>query len=105
MGLFAKYNALLQSRPLSTKIITSGFISAIGDLISQYTENHLKRKDDIKNNKTPSESTYNWKRTRTFFLWGSVVIAPFLHVAYAKVFPYLVPELTTVGAMKKLALD
>ena len=65
----------------------------------------MKHKEEIKNNKTITANTYDWKRTRTFFLWGAVVIAPFLHLAYAKVFPYLVPELTKVGAMKKLVLD
>ena len=50
MELFAKYNALLKSRPLSTKIVTSGVISAIGDLISQNIENHMKQQKEIKNN-------------------------------------------------------
>ena len=65
----------------------------------------MKRQDQVKNNKPVTENTYDLKRTRTFFLWGAVVVAPVLHLAYSKVFPYLVPELTKVGAVKKLVLN
>ena len=103
--MFARYSFLLEKRPITTKVITSGCISALGDLICQYTESHLKIKNETNTNNKESSLKIDWKRNRTFLLWGAVVIAPFLHVAYAKVFPYLVPELTTLGAMKKLALD
>ena len=56
-------------------------------------------------NQETSKLEINWKRTRTFFLWGAVFIAPLLHVAYAKVFPYLIPEMTTIAALKKVSLD
>jgi hypothetical protein len=36
---------------------------------------------------------------------GTFFIAPILHVSYSKILPYLVPEATAVGALKKLALD
>ena len=36
---------------------------------------------------------------------GTFYVAPILHVSYSKVLPYLVPEATAVGAVKKLAID
>ena len=42
---------------------------------------------------------------KSFFLWGSIIIAPILHFSYAKIFPIIVPELTKKGALKKLVLD
>ena len=42
---------------------------------------------------------------KSFFLWGSIVIAPILQFSYAKIFPIIIPELTKKGALKKLVLD
>lgn len=36
---------------------------------------------------------------------GTFYIAPILHVSYSKILPRLVPELTAVGAVKKLLID
>jgi hypothetical protein len=36
---------------------------------------------------------------------GTFYVAPILHVSYSKILPYLVPELTATGALKKLAVD
>ena len=65
----------------------------------------MKRNHEVNSNIKDKLFKIDWKRSKAFFLWGAVVNAPFLHVAYSKVFPYLVPELTTIGAMKKLVLD
>jgi protein Mpv17 len=48
---------------------------------------------------------YNFDRTKTFFIMGTLYVAPILHVSYSKILPALVPEATAVGALKKLALD
>ena len=48
---------------------------------------------------------YNFNRTKTFFMMGTLYVAPILHVSYSKILPALVPEVTAVGALKKLALD
>ena len=45
------------------------------------------------------------KRTRTFFVIGTFYVAPILHISYSKVLPWLVPETSAVGAIKKLAID
>ena len=44
-------------------------------------------------------------RTRTFFIMGTFYVAPILHVMYSRVLPALVPEVTAVGAVKKLLID
>ena len=94
MSIFAKYNHYLSVRPLTTKILTSGTICAFGDVLCQAIENRQKK-----------TFTFDVKRVRTFFLWGALVVAPTLHLCYARIFPWLVPELTMVGGMKKLFLD
>ena len=48
---------------------------------------------------------FNFTRTRTFFIMGTFFVAPILHVSYSKILPRLVPEVTPIGAIKKLALD
>ena len=52
-----------------------------------------------------TKHTFNFNRTKTFFIMGTFYVAPILHVSYSKILPYLVPELTATGALKKLALD
>lgn len=51
------------------------------------------------------KKAYNFERTKTFFMMGTFYVAPILHMSYSKILPYLVPELTAAGALKKLALD
>jgi Mpv17 / PMP22 family len=36
---------------------------------------------------------------------GTFFVAPILHTLYSKILPRLVPELTSTGALKKLAID
>ncbi|CDW91795.1 mpv17 pmp22 family protein [Stylonychia lemnae] len=94
ISISERYNYHLSTRPLVTKMITSGAIGAFGDLLCQTFENRTKK-----------EKSYNLQRTKSFFLTGTFFIAPLLHLSYSIVLPRLVPELTTVGAIKKLALD
>ena len=94
MNILAKYNNSLKARPLLTKVVTSGVIYTLGDLLCQVSENYSKK-----------ETTYNVTRMRTFFLWGALIVAPMLHISYTRLYPWLVPELTTKGAFKKLAID
>ena len=37
---------------------------------------------------------YNFDRTKTFFIMGTLYVAPILHVSYSKILPALVPEAT-----------
>ncbi len=52
-----------------------------------------------------AKHSFNFNRTKTFFIMGTFYVAPILHVSYSKILPYLVPEITATGALKKLALD
>jgi hypothetical protein len=60
---------------------------------------------DTKKDKTTKQAGYNFGRTRTFFIIGTLYVAPILHVLYSRILPALVPELSTVGAIKKLLVD
>ena len=105
MNILAKYNYYLAKRPLATKMITSGCIGAFGDVLCQSMEKckqfYFKNMLDYSKEAKP----YNFNRSKTFFLVGTFFIAPILHVNYSKILPYLVPEISAVGALKKLAFD
>ena len=40
-GILASYNRMLIKRPLSTKMLTSGAICSMGDLMCQYLEHSI----------------------------------------------------------------
>jgi protein Mpv17 len=61
--------------------------------IIEFTKDGVEKKD------------YNFSRTKTFFIMGTFYVAPILHVSYSKILPALVPEVSAVGAVKKLAID
>ncbi len=65
----------------------------INFIIIEFTKEGVEKKD------------YNFNRTKTFFVMGTFYVAPILHVSYSKILPALVPEVSAVGAVKKLALD
>ena len=66
---------------------------SINFIIIEFTKEGVEKKD------------YNFNRTKTFFVMGTFYVAPILHVSYSKILPALVPEVSAVGAVKKLALD
>ena len=66
---------MLTTRPLITKVVTSGLLSGFGDLMCQKFEG----------------KGLCFKRTATFAAVGSMYIGPLLHVNYSKVLPFLVP--------------
>lgn len=66
---------------------------SINFIIIEFTKEGVEKKD------------YNFNRTKTFFVMGTFYVAPILHVSYSKILPALVPEVSPVGAVKKLALD
>ena len=55
--------------------------------------------------KAEERKPFNFKRTQTFFIMGTFFVAPILHTMYSKILPRLVPEVTSTGALKKLAID
>lgn len=62
-------------------------------IVIEFTKQGVEKKD------------YNFNRTKTFFVMGTFYVAPILHVSYSKILPSLVPEVSAVGAVKKLAID
>lgn len=66
---WAKYLALLESRPLATKIATGGAIAGIGDINCQIF--------------LEPGHPFSVKRAATFTFIGGVFISPILHVWYA----------------------
>ena len=82
MILVHKYNSLLKTSPLSTRIITAFGIALSGDALSQYIESQLQKVDFFNH--------FNVKRSLNLALYGSLVFTPFLHHWYiflAKKFP------------------
>ncbi len=91
------YNSALTARPLLTKMATSGVISFFGDMLCQKIEGQFLKKK--------TEDGFNWHRAYVFTTIGTFYVAPVLHVHYSYVLPYLVPTVTTTGALLKLAFD
>ena len=79
--IIAKYNNAIDKRPLLTKIISAVIVFGIGDYLCQEMENRV-----LKLNKS-----INWTRV---FKQGSfgIVVAPYVHIQFCKVVPYLFPE-------------
>jgi hypothetical protein len=84
------YMELLNSRPLLTKAVTSGVITAAGDIGCQIVVE--------KNDK------FNFKRFFMFSGLGMVLVGPALHVWYGALNKFI-PAQTTAGAIYRLALD
>lgn len=64
---WTKYNALLETHPLATKIVTGGAIAGIGDINCQlFLES----------------GEFNVKRAAIFTFLGGAFISPILHVWY-----------------------
>eukprot|EP00347_Sterkiella_histriomuscorum_P009534 403340840 len=96
MNILVKYNQCLQKRPLVTKMITSGALGGIGDVLCQYMEQKYKL----------SESKgWNWQRTSNFMMMGCFFSAPILHIHFSKLLPLIAPLQTRAHAFKKLFVD
>lgn len=76
---FAAYNRLLERSPLKTKSITSGFMSGLGDIISQRGEHHQKTKTATQEEKDKTPFKVDWKRTGVMFVFGTFVAGPMYH--------------------------
>ena len=112
----AWYSAKLESHPFATKCITSGIISASGDLLCQYLvhRNRLAAQEDLNQESTggPAEEKQaeprtfapDWYRTGRFGVLGFFLVAPVVHLWYARLMRYF-PG-TNVGAvLKRTATD
>uniref|UniRef100_A0A7S3FWA6 Mpv17-like protein n=1 Tax=Strombidium rassoulzadegani TaxID=1082188 RepID=A0A7S3FWA6_9SPIT len=94
---FNWYSLKLETNPLLTKSLTCGALNMVGDTLSQTLEKRVKPEK--------REKGFDFKRNLIFGAIGSFYIAPLLHVHYSKFLPYVVPDGTKYGALKKLAID
>ncbi|KAG7389541.1 hypothetical protein PHYPSEUDO_010186 [Phytophthora pseudosyringae] len=87
------YASLLETHPLSTKIVTGGAIAGLGDVGCQLV---LEGED--------GELKLDVKRTAIFTLLGGLLISPVLHVWYGFLSARL-PGVSAGAVAKRLALD
>ena len=88
------YNKCLSSRPLLTKAISGCFVFALGDYLCQKVENHYIFH-------TPN-AQIKWKRVLKQASFGFVV-APYLHLQYNILVPWLFPEALRFSTAKAVA--
>ncbi|CEG43834.1 peroxisomal membrane mpv17 pmp22-like protein [Plasmopara halstedii] len=91
--LWNTYASLLETHPISTKIVTGGTIAGLGDVGCQL----FLESDD-------GHAKLDIKRTAIFTFLGGVVISPILHVWYRFLGSRL-PGVSTAAITKRLALD
>ncbi len=92
MFLVKRYGDLLDKRPLITKTITSFITFGLGDAISQYL---------IRNT---SNNTYDFIRTFNQASFG-FLIAPYFHLQFCKIMPYLFPVSKKLNLIKSIIYD
>ena len=87
-GVWAGYLRLLEQKPLTTKVVTSGVIAAVGDVLCQsWFEGHV-----------------DGRRLAIFSFLGAALVGPTLHVWYG-VLNRLLPAAGTAGAFQRMAVD
>lgn len=99
------YAYKLDTHPITTKVLTSGFISGSGDLLCQYIVS--KKKDEERENQenTPlSEESFDWTRTLRFTILGSFLVAPTVHVWYGHLMSSI-PGTSISAVVKRLFFD
>jgi protein Mpv17 len=87
------YSDLLIKKPIITKSITSFITFGAGDLMCQYLENRSRE-----------HPKYDWIR---YFRQASFgfLIAPYLHMQFCVIMPYLFPSGQKVNVIKSLIYD
>ncbi|KAG2471168.1 peroxisomal membrane protein 2 [Polypterus senegalus] len=94
--LLQQYLALLKRYPVLTKSVTSGILSALGNLLSQVLEKRGGTHD--------SEKPLNWLGPTRFAIYGLFFTGPISHYFY-QCLELLVPSTTPYSILKRLLLD
>ena len=92
-SLWRGYMHLLETRPLITKIVTSGTLFCTGDAIAQNVDGTIRRRG------------YDSKRALGAAVWGGLIFAPIAHVYYNRVLSYYIPGTSTAAVLTKVAID
>jgi len=88
------YSHCLETRPILTKAVSGSLVFALGDYLCQKIENKYIFK-------TPQKSI-NWHRVLKQTSFG-FVMAPYLHLQYNKIIPWLFPETAKYSIAKGVA--
>eukprot|EP00752_Nemacystus_decipiens_P009188 g8208.t2 len=124
-SLFAAYNSLLESRPLTTKAVSSGAIAFAGDVTCQMLAIEVARREEEQSPPETADehdiasgsrrilndlgagdvaSEIDWGRTLRFTFVGAAVLAPSLHLWYGFLIRRL-PGTAPATVVKRVALD
>ncbi len=91
MKIIYKYNQAIETRPLVTKSITAIVIFGIGDYLCQEMENRiLKIGNTIKFDRMLKQASFG------------LVVAPYLHLQFCKIIPWMFPETAKYSFIKSL---
>ena len=88
--LFKGYNSLIDQQPLKTKSITCFFLFSFGDYICQKLELKYKLIAEFSNKRCLMQGSFG------------LIGAPYLHLQYCKIMPYLFPENSKYIAFKSI---
>lgn len=91
----AWYKQKLETDPLKTKALTSGFIAGLGDFNCQYL---------VHDDKTKSKFSPDWIRTLRFFALGTFLVAPVVHHWYGFL-AVRIPGNSTQSVIKRTIID
>ena len=92
--MFRGYNVLLTKYPLPTKMVTSGFLFGVGDVVCQLIEQ--KDKKSIRIDKA---------RLGKFSFFGCFLGAPILSFHYGRVLQWITPKTTPLATLAKVSFD
>ncbi|DAZ98631.1 TPA: hypothetical protein N0F65_000826 [Lagenidium giganteum] len=87
---WAQYSIWLETKPLTTKIVTGSVIAAVGDVNCQLF--------------LEGDKPFDYKRAAIFTFLGGVLVSPILHVWYGFL-GTTVPGVTGLALGKRLVLD
>jgi len=89
------YNNRLNTKPLSTKMVTFAVLSALGDITCQQIENRSNKE----------KKDYSWTRTLRLATCYGLGVAPGVHFWYSKVIFKLWPKETIANITKAVIID
>ena len=92
--MFRWYNGMLHKYPLPTKMITSGFLFGLGDVICQKIEQSNKDKFVV-----------DKKRLARFSFFGCFMGAPVLNFHYGTILQWVSPKTTPLATLAKVTVD
>ena len=84
-----------------TKMITSGVLFGVGDLVSQYFTTLQKKK----NSSIEYNVKFDFSRTFLFAAFGCFLAAPLLNFHYGTILPFIRPGTDVTSTLIKVGVD